>query len=240
MPSGAAAYSPVQESGAVFGYDTSVASNPITTLPDKSGNGHTLTFDATKQPSWTDDVLNGLGAGSWDASNDGGYTGAFAWGSNKATIYALFTSAAGSENYVLNFGGASGDGRIIIYRQIASSVAVGFASGNSTQAYNFSQQGISTTPTLLTVLIDKTQSTKVRMFINGVEDGTDGAPSLNDIGSDNFGASNVLYIGNNSGYTRGLEGNGFELWGFNAAHDAAARARILAYYVAKWGGPPFS
>jgi hypothetical protein len=243
LSGGEQAYSPLQELGAMFWYDFSAlalaADAPITTLADLSGNGRTLTFDATKQPTNKTNILNGKGAALFDATNDGGYTTAFDWGSNEATFYALFTSASGTDNYVIAFGGASGDGRLFLYRQNANNEGSVFCSNNGAFSYDLTGAAnpITTAPKILSGRIDLDSAQDAIIYLNG---SATGSPQTGATGTANFGSGFVLQIGNRSAYDQALNGYLFEVLGFNVRHDLTAHARVIQYFQDKYFPAGFS
>jgi len=237
-------YTPLQEGSVNFWYDFSnivglVNNDPITIVADKSGNGRTLTGDATKQPLYKTNILNGLAGGLFDAINDALYSSSFAWGSNKATVYYLFSGiASGSDRCLIEFGNATTDNDSwLLYRQNTGDKLVGLIRNNAKLANSISVQAIATAAYLITVVYDLTVTNKVMLYINGVNEGTHGDAGVT---TDNFGSKVLNLGGRSNGTSMPASHYIHEAIGYAAAHDADTRQRVIDYIVAKWAGPPFS
>lgn len=243
---GGAAWTPLSESNIMFWYDFSNedegldADAEIETRLDKSGNDRTLTFDATKRPLNKLNILHGLAGAKFDGSNDAGYTSAFAWGANKVTVYAVISGLSGTgDKLIVEFGPslAGADGRWVLYKQNAGAYLAGGMRNNSQYATDIGTTSLQTLPFLVSAVIDETVTDKVSVYVNNTAEGT---PTNAAVGTANFGTE-PIYIGARANSTT-LLFNGYlhELIGYAAAHDAATRARVWAYLMDRWGGPPFN
>lgn len=196
---------------------------------------------ASNQPAYTTAGINGRNCVTFDGTNDGLSVASFAPGSNKVTVWAVFTAASGtfqvlaetSSNYNAN------DDSFVVYRETTNKVEASMrdtTTGSYPLGYaRFQSSGtLTTTVGLAVAVFDRSLgSSKTTVHLNGSSAGTRPEDSQ---GSTNF-ASYTLYVGSRGGSSSFLNGKIGELGVVAGALGSTDLASLLSYSQSKWGTP---